>query len=340
MRRRREIDFAFLLHSRYPSDAIAAFPFLRLFPEKLTRMFLKIAWPIRLSAITGVRTLRGGKQVRGAIIAIPMIAVQMIEQKDRAKKKIFRAVRFAEKLGATVIGLGAYTSSLTNNGGDVGEITDIAVTNGNTFTAIASAENIVQIINNTGKELAHLRIAILGATGSVGRILSKILLRAGGQEILLISRTLKNLETLQSALTAQFSSRAINISTDAASLVSADFIVLATNSPAAIIRTEHLKKGAFVYDISQPKNITHDVIAVRRDCRFYEGGMVASPPSIDYHFTFPLKQGNVFACLAESIIIAAAEIPMEKITYGDDAYISLIKTHAQTIGFYSSYYEL
>ncbi|MBI1754977.1 hypothetical protein HYR65_01695 [Candidatus Azambacteria bacterium] len=339
-RKKPEIDFAFLLHARYTSDAIATFPFLRPLPEKITRMFLGFAWPIRLSTITGVRMIRGGRRIRGAIIAIPMTAAQMIEQKSRAKKKIFRAARFAEKLGAVVIGLGAYTSSLTDNGDDVKEVTDAAVTNGNTFTAIASAENISRIVSGAGKELGRMRIAILGATGSVGGILSRILLRAGAQELLLVSRTLINLEALKSTLAKQFPGRAIDISTDPASLVSADFVVLATNSPAALIQTEHLKKGAIVYDISQPKNITKSVISARRDCRFYEGGMVVSPPAIDYHFKFPLKQGNVFACLAETITIAAAEIPMEKITYGDDTYADLIKAHSRTIGFHPSYYEL
>lgn len=340
IRKKHDIDFAFILHARHASDAFVKFPFLKMLPQSWVHTFLAFLWPIRLSEITGVRTLNKHKPLRGMIIAVPMTAAHMIQHKRRAKKRISHAVSFAEKLGARVIGLGAYTSSLTDNGSDVQKHATAAITNGNTLTAIVSAENIANIANETGKELQHLYIAILGATGSVGKILSRLLLKYGAQEILFVSRTIENLEKLRFHLAAQFPDRMIRISTDINALASADLIITATNSPHALVRSEHLKKGAMVYDISQPKNVLSDVIAARRDCRFYEGGMVISPPSIDYHFDFSLKQGRVFACLAETVTLAAAEVPREKIAYGDDAYADLIKKYSSAVGFHSSYYEL
>ena len=90
--------------------------------------------------------------------------------------------------------------------------------------------------------------------------------------------------------------------------VNTDIIIVATASPNALINRNHLKNNAIVYDISQPQNVERNILKYRPDIKIIDGGIV-STPGINYHFNFGLKRETAFACLAETMLLAAEKIP-------------------------------
>lgn len=104
----------------------------------------------------------------------------------------------------------------------------------------------------------------------------------------------------------------VTISTDLRSLKAANMIVAGTNSPAPLILPEHIASGPVVLcDIAVPQN-THP--RVKHECPnviHFQGGVVALPNGNDSQFIIegaPLKRGQAFACMAETMLMGLTGI--------------------------------
>ena len=118
----------------------------------------------------------------------------------------------------------------------------------------------------------------------------------------------------------------IILTTDAARhLPSADLIVAATSSPEALIQPSMLKWGAVVCDMSRPANVSRDVVQLRPDVLVIDGGVVDVPNSPDLGWNFGFEQGQAYACMSETMMLAlekryenaslGADLNMEHIQY-------------------------
>jgi predicted amino acid dehydrogenase len=240
-----------------------------------------------------------------------MTSKQMLEKKDLAKKRIFQAIKKAEKLGAKVIGLGALTSPITNGGIDLIDEVDARITNGNTLTAAVVFYHTKILINQN----PHIKkIAIVGATGSVGRAISKLMSKTfDGKKYLLFARTEKNLLKLIEEMRKTTPKEKIQgYLNDLSKLNKADLIIVTTSAADAFIKKEHLKKGVTIYDITQPRNVDTSILKNRPDVFFIEGGLVQIP-SLEAKLPFGLPSKTVFACFAETVLLAAENYKTEKI---------------------------
>jgi len=96
----------------------------------------------------------------------------------------------------------------------------------------------------------------------------------------------------------------------------ADIIIVATNSPFSLIKTEYLKPGVIVIDDSFPKNISKDILKKRDDVILLEGGAAQLPLSVnidvarnmpdimDAPMTRLLSCKEVYGCFAEAITLS------------------------------------
>ena len=89
-----------------------------------------------------------------------------------------------------------------------------------------------------------------------------------------------------------------------AALPQADVVLTATSATEAFIEPDWLKRGAIVYDLSRPYNVSKLVAQKRPDVRVIEGGVVCLPGTPDFQFDLGLEPGQVFACLAETALLA------------------------------------
>jgi len=125
--------FAFIVHPLDCSDVARKFNFTRYMPDALIERALKLLPPIKISSITGIRSAVA--EVEGSFISCLLTARQMASLPvPFVLNKIIQAGRLAEKMGAGVVGLGAFTKVVGDAGITVAKNLSIPVTTGNSYT--------------------------------------------------------------------------------------------------------------------------------------------------------------------------------------------------------------
>ncbi|OHA12959.1 MAG: hypothetical protein A2909_01110 [Candidatus Tagabacteria bacterium RIFCSPLOWO2_01_FULL_39_11] len=295
------IKFAFLAHPRNIKDLRKNYFLIKLVPEPIFKFLIKFLPPITLSKITGLKN-KNGEEANGLIIAILLMPDQMLNLKrDFVQKKIIKAIKLAEKRGAKIAGLGALTSSVTNGGLDLINKINIGITNGNNLTAAIALEDVIKIIKERNLANENHKIAIVGATGSVGSLISKILAEKC-KNLAIIARTAENVEKLKKEINEINPLCNIVASVKINDIENADLIISTTAAADAIIKPEYLKSGVIIYDITHPSNISKEVYN-KPNISIIKGGLVKTP-GINYHLNLGIPKETAFACLTETMLLA------------------------------------
>lgn len=298
--------FGFLVHARNLADLQRQFPAFKFFPDKVVAIIARNLWPVTISRVTGLKS--GNKEVPGWVIAIPMTAGQMMADRELALKKIILAAKLAKKRGIRMIGLGALTSSLSKGGLDLIDKVDLNITTGHAYTAHSVTSYVFDLADFMNLDTQSTVVAIVGAAGSVGSSSAKLIARRGFSKLILIDleRKLESVEKLAEEIKKLNLVAEVRVTNEIKHCREADMIVTATNTPEALLRTEHLKSGAIVIDDAQPSDISLEVLD-RADVLVVEAGVVHTP-NINSNFNFGLKnRHDNFCCMAEVMILAAKE---------------------------------
>src|SRR6185437_1063117 len=133
-----------------------------------------------------------GAAVRGELIGIGFLPDAMLS--TDANRAVAAAVELAADRGAPVIGLGALTAPATAGGRALLERLPrgVTLTNGNGLTAATVRDNVAEAIGHLGLG-RPARVALLGATGSVGAALARLLAEED-LELILIGGSVGHLE--------------------------------------------------------------------------------------------------------------------------------------------------
>ncbi|MFH1392117.1 MAG: hypothetical protein ABIG90_00330 [bacterium] len=227
---------------------------------------------------------------------------------DLTRQDVLRGAKFAvEKLGAQVVGLGALTACVTAGGKWLLDKlpSDAIVTNGNSLTAAMTVEGVQKAAALKGWNLnSNTTIAILGATGSVGTGVSHLLIEDLAEpKLLLVGRSLRKLDALEHELKSKNPQACIETSANIADVRKAGMIIVLTSGPDVLLEAKHLRHEAVVYDITQPSNISPEILKKRHDLLVIDGALVTTP-DIDWGFDLRLPEETSFACLAETIFLA------------------------------------
>ena len=248
-----------------------------------------------------------GIEACGNGIILPLLPEQIILLgEEQALNKIEQAVRIATRLGARVVGLGGFTSVVGDEGVTLSKRLSVPLTSGNTYPAYLAIEGIKKAASLFELDLRELTATIIGATGDIGSICSKILSKKV-KKIYIVARKENKLNDFKNTLT-KFGTAEICVpnSVDEAISVS-DVILTATTSISGLVDPLKLKPGAIVCDVGFPANITRDVVRVRNDVFVFEGGL-CSLPFIDdindkkFHKAM-LSKNCVYGCLGETILL-------------------------------------
>lgn len=94
------------------------------------------------------------------------------------RDKVQDAVTIAKELGddnipVSMVGLGAYTSIITQNGQSINDY-EMSVTTGNAYTTALTFLGIIQAAEQRGLDLSKACIGIVGATGNIGMVIAQI----------------------------------------------------------------------------------------------------------------------------------------------------------------------
>jgi len=344
--------FAFLIHPLdLKRDVARKYPIAKWLPESwvealLRRMSVKV-----LGKITGVRSLTGA-MTEGWLLGIPMTAKMMLADERRALALLAEACHLAADLEAHIVGLGAYTAIVGNNGMELQKMSPLPVTTGNSYTTWTALEATKLAAEAMGIEWERATAAVVGATGSIGKACAFLLVNgtkgtertAGGErqmangevhlppvaEVVLIGRNWQRLETVREEVTnskGQSTTGAkalVRMTTNIAEgLKEADVVITVTSAMDAVIEPEHLKPGCVVCDVARPRDVSERVRKERDDVLVIDGGIVRIPGEPHWEFSIGLPEDRTLACIAETMLLAL-EGRLEPFTLGRDIPIGRV----------------
>ncbi len=325
-------SFAFIIHPIDPKrDVSRKFPILgRILTERQIDFFSTFFPPVYISEIEGITSAATGKSVQGWFIACPYTPRRMMQlPASTVYRKIIQTGHLAERLGARILGLGAYTSVVGDAGVTIAQSLDIPVTTGDAFTVSVAVQAVAAAAQAMEIPLHTASAAVVGATGAIGRVCAELLAAQVGS-LLLIARDEQKLAGLAERLRPRATAE-LAISTKMDSLVSAQLILTVTSSLHDVIHPENLRPGSVVCDVARPRDVSAMVAAARDDILVIDGGMVDVPGSVDFHFNFGFPPGKSYACMAETMILAL-EGRFEDYTVGKDISLQRVNEIAALAG--------
>jgi fatty aldehyde-generating acyl-ACP reductase len=310
--------FAFIIHPIDPKrDVSRKYPLLgKYLSEGQIDFFSTFFPPVYLSQIDGITSQATGKEIKGWLIACPYTPRRMLELPEKmVYHKIVQTGRMAEKLGAKILGLGAFTSVVGDSGITIAQSLGVPVTTGDSYTVAVAVDAIKEAARVMGIPIQSATAAVVGATGTIGKICAELLADAVG-ELYLIGRRMDALETVREKIEGHSKAR-LYTSTKMDVLSRAQLILTVTSAMHDVILPEHLQPGSVVCDVARPRDVSAMVAAARDDILVIDGGMVDVPGPVDFHFNFGFPPGKAYACMAETIALAL-EGRFEDYTLGKD----------------------
>ncbi len=283
----------------------------RYVPDSVLEWVLRRKRPIVASEVSGIRSLTG-ERTHGWFIGCPLTARQMsggipIEE---VYGRLAECCEIAAAQGAEIIGLGAFTAVAGDAGITVAKRSPIAVTTGNSYTVATAIEGAIKACGLVGILPAESVIAVVGATGSIGKTCARMLGREFGRSVLIgrdLERTSMVAETIERS----------EATTDLERLREADLVVTVTSSDTSIIEPHHLKAGSVVCDVARPRDVSVRVARDRPDVLVIEGGVVEVPGQPDFGIEFGFPSRTAYACMSETMMLAL-EKRFENYTIGKD----------------------
>lgn len=318
--------YAFLVHYTDLRDVRATDPsFERLSDEELRAY---VGWAARLPAGAVLRgpALRSriGADVEGWILALPMLPAQMPRiGRRRVRAEIERAVDLAAGLGATIVGLGGFTTPYSGRGLDVSG-RGPGVTTGNALTAVMAIRALRAALTRSSassgaapilpivpilraRSLADSTIGIVGARGSVGALCARLLARERPARIWLLGHAGSDLQRLRElADEISWGPGTVEVDNALDPLARCSVVLSATGAGRPILDGVTLASGTLICDVARPFDAP-PALRARRDVLVLDGGLVALP---DAKIRFGagnlqgLPDGVQLACLSETVLLA------------------------------------
>jgi len=296
--------FAFIVHPIEIDDIYKKYGFLKILPKNMTEKLVRSMPPSITSHITNVKSTY--QESEGWFVGVPMTSKMMIEMSEEyVLRKIIKAGKMAESLGAKIVGLGAYTSVIGDGGVTIANNLGIAVTTGNTYTVASAFEATKQACRLLDKNLKECEIAVVGATGSIGKVCAELACREA-RKTTIISRSNEKLLAVKEEFIQKYGeSILIECSSSIKEgIKNADVVITVTSSIDDIIKPEYIKSGAVVCDVARPRDVSKLVREQRKDVLVIDGGVIQVPDGVDFNFNFGFPKGLCYACMAETMILS------------------------------------
>lgn len=295
-------NFAFMIHPMHVGDVARKFKFAKFVPDRVMERAFAMLPSMKVSHITGVYSPY--EEAEGWFIACPLTARLMMSlPQSYVLNKIIQGGRVAEKLGAKILGLGAFTKVVGDAGITVAKNLNIPVTTGNSYTVATAIEATREAARVMGHDLKKSSVVILGATGSIGRVCAMIMAREV-RSMTLVARNERKLEELAAKILYDTGLSVKVISDSKKALRSGDIIITVTSAVDTVIEPEDLKSGAVVCDVARPRDVSKRVAEVRDDVLVIEGGVVEVPGDVEFNLNFGFPPKTAYACMAEAMVLA------------------------------------
>ena len=299
-------SFAFIIHPIDPKrDVSRKFPLLgKMLSERQIDFFSTFFPPVYISQIEGIRSQATGKEIKGWFVACPYTPRRMMELPERTVyRKIIHTGRLAEKLGANILGLGAFTSVVGDAGITVARHLDIPVTTGDSFTVAVAVRAVMRAAADMRISTHQATAVVVGATGAIGRVCAELLAPKVAC-LYLVGRDQGKTEQVAREILAIHPESRVVPTTKMDVVRKAETVLTVTSDIRTLIYPEDLLPGSVVCDVSRPRDVSPDIVDRRKDVLIIDGGVVDVPGTVNFNFDFGFPPGKAYACMAETIALA------------------------------------
>ncbi len=320
--------FAFVIHP-LSVDLLFNHPqlkYLSFLPHRWIERLMANLHPLYLSRITGIRSPATGQEVEGYLIGLGATPRELMRRKPGfTYRRLIVASRMAQQMGAQIMGLGAFTKVVGDAGMTVAYKSDIAITSGNSLTVAATLEAAKQAVIKMGGQVDQGRAVVIGATGSIGAVCSRLIAQAI-RDVVLVAPRPEKLIALKKTIEEETPGARVIMATDAGPhLAGADLVVTTTTAIGQkVIDVTKLKPGCVVCDVARPPDVQEEDARLRPDILVVESGEILLPGEPDFGFDIGLPPGVAYACLAEAAVLAM-EGRFENFTLGRNIEMDKVK---------------
>jgi predicted amino acid dehydrogenase len=274
-----------------------------------------------------------GAEAEGWLISVGGTPREMLSRSPEfTYRRLLQAAKIAQNLGAQIMGLGAFTKVVGDAGITVARRAPLPITTGNSYSASgalwAAADAMKRMglvkLEKDGKRI-HAKTMVIGASGSIGSVSARLLAMAF-EQVVIAGRDMKKLEELKKSILIDTPDADVVCSTDYDSLLGdMDMIVTSTSGAGKkILDITKVKPGCVITDVARPLDLPPEEVAKRPDVLVIESGEIELPTKVRGMKTIGLPPNVIYACLAETIVLAL-EGRFEVFTIGRDTEWDKVK---------------
>ena len=309
--------FAFVIHplSQEYFKAIKPIELLsRVSPPLLMDSIEKVmayAPPFVYSRVEGIRSPTG-VEAEGWLISVGGTPREIMgHSPEFTYRRLLAAARMAKRLGAQIMGLGAFTKVVGDAGVTVARRASLPITTGNSYSASgalwAAHEALLRkrlLPSPKGSERVKFKAMVVGATGAIGAACARLLVRAA-EEVTLVSPEMAKLLALKESILRETPDAKLVLSARADShIAEMDMVVTATSGAGKkVLDIMKVKPGCVITDVARPLDLPPEQVALRPDVLVIESGEIQLPGAVKMK-NIGLPEGVAYACLAETIVLA------------------------------------
>jgi predicted amino acid dehydrogenase len=309
--------FAFVIHplsQEYfkklkPVDLLS-----RVSPPLLMNSLEKVmayAPPFVYSKIEGIKSPTG-VEAEGWLISVGGTPKEIMSHSPEfTYRRLLAAADMAKRLGAQIMGLGAFTKVVGDAGITVAKRASLPITTGNSYSASgalwAAHDALLRmrlLPRPKGSERVKFKAMVVGATGAIGSACSRLLVRAA-EEVTLVSPETAKLLALKASILQETPDAKVVLSASAdARIGQMDMVVTATSGAGKkVLDIMKVKPGCVITDVARPLDLPPEEVAKRPDVLVIESGEIELPGDLKVK-NIGLPKNVVYACLAETIVLA------------------------------------
>lgn len=291
-----------------------------------------------------------GEEMDIIMLGIPLTSDQLKKMytsrhKYKVIEKVQNAIDYAQKLGASTVGLGQFSSIVSGNGVYLNP-RGMNLTTGNAYTISLTVQSALRSAKEKGTNISEATVALIGAAGNIMSVSSSMMADEVGRLILIhhspietslkyqeaVSRIIKEIASSESHSKVVSVIKALwkdgtnllsflenpevrevfHASSDLSLIKSADIVLSGTSASTGFLTLDLFKENSVVVDIAVPATIKKDLLdqlrVTRPDVTYHLGGVAHTPQDQNIGFyIFPLGEKESFACMAETFSIGFSQ---------------------------------
>jgi len=267
--------------------------------------------PFVYSRISGIESPTG-VQAEGWLISVGGTPKEIMRHSPEfTYRRLLDAAAMSKRLGAQIMGLGAFTKVVGDAGVTVAKRSPLPITTGNSYSAsgaLWAAHDAMRRMRLVpvpkGRQRAKFKAMVVGATGAIGSVCARLIAKVA-EEVYLVSPETAKLLSLKESILLETPDAKLFLSAKAdRDIADMDMIVTATSGAGKkVLDIMNVKPGCVITDVARPLDLPASEVAKRPDVLVIESGEIQLPGDKVVMKNIGLPQGVAYACLAETIVL-------------------------------------